>query len=170
MYGILWQCSKEFMCLQVRLNQFQRQCWTVYNSISKTLWSTVISPSVLEIPALFLFRVTFSLRERKLPQSARCLQFGKSSTSWEQRVDPGRFLYCSVAKRSYPQAVKSTSLSSYQPEVVKKPEFMSSWLNGKRVPLILTGSWLYSTEELCHAKHPQCCITDQLFSFQRPTA
>lgn len=33
----------------------------------------------------------------------------------------------------------------------------------------LTGPWLYSTEEVCHAKHPQCCITDQLLSLQRPT-
>lgn len=77
------------------------------------------------------FRVTFSLRDRKQPQSARCLQFGQSSMSWEQRVDPLRFFYCSVAK-----GLKSITLSSYQPEVVKnKSELMSSWVNGKRLPL-----------------------------------
>lgn len=51
--------------------------------------------------------------------------------SWEQRVDPLRFFYCSVAK-----GLKSITLSSYQPEVVKnKSELMSSWVNGKRLPL-----------------------------------
>lgn len=109
------------------------------------------------------FTVAFSLRDRKLPQPARCLQFGQSSMCWEEAVDPSRFLSCAVVERFYP-------LSHNQPEAVKnKPELVGSWVNGKRLPLMLTGPWLYSAEEVCHAKHPQCCITDQMFSFQRPT-
>lgn len=46
------------------------------------------------------FMVTFSLRDRRLPQSDRCLQFGQSSVCWEETVDPGRFLSYVVVERS----------------------------------------------------------------------
>jgi len=40
------------MSLEIALNQFQGQCWTLSNAISKALCSTVIPPSVSEFPTL----------------------------------------------------------------------------------------------------------------------
>lgn len=40
------------MSLEITLNQFQGQCWTLSNAISKALCSTVIPPSVSEFPTL----------------------------------------------------------------------------------------------------------------------
>jgi len=80
------------------------------------------------------FTVSVSPRDRKLPQSARCLQFGQSSMCWEETVGPVSFLSYAVVERSYP-------LGHSQPEAVKnEPELVTSWVNGKRLPLILNWS------------------------------
>lgn len=156
MCGLLWWHSKECISLEVRLNQFI--CPTL--SVKHGHFSKDFGDSDFIVG----FTVIFSLRDRKAPQPDGCWQLGQSSKCWVEAVDPGSILSCTVVERSYP-------LGHKQPEEVKnKPKLVRTWVKGKRLPLILAGSWLYSTDEICHAKHPQCCITDQMFSFQIPTA